>query len=129
MVYLKSMRTKLNSIIPIIRTGKYNNAKLLNYYLIFITVGCLIAHIVGRKLLLPRDIIIDIIWLVFATSLYGIGYMGFKQKAINPTFELEEEEEPEIIPAGTALNLSQQIILDKLLTEFEKEQNLSEQHV
>ena len=101
--------------------GEYNNAKLLNYYLIFITAGCLIAHIVGRKLLLPRDIIIDIIWLVFATSLYGIGYMGFKQKAINPTFELAEEEKPEVIPVGTELNLSQQLILEKLLTEFEKE--------
>jgi AraC-like DNA-binding protein len=58
---------------------------------------------------------------MFAIAMYGIGYMGFKQKAINPTYELAELKETDIITAGTALNLSQQIILDKLLAEFEKE--------
>jgi AraC-like DNA-binding protein len=70
--------------------------------------------------LLPRDIIIDVIWLIFAISLYGIGYMGFKQKSINPTHEAADEE-PEIIPVEIELNLSQELILQKILDEFEKE--------
>jgi AraC-like DNA-binding protein len=117
---LKKYAHKAEQYYSDIQDGKYNNAKLLNYYLLFITAGCFIAHIAGRKLLLPNDIIVDIIWLIFAISLYGIGYMGFKQKSINPTFELAEEELA-IIPVETELNLSQQIILDKLIAEFEKE--------
>lgn len=100
--------------------GKFNNAKLLNYFLIFISLSSLIAHIVGRKLLLPSDIIINAIWLLFAMSLYGIGYMGFKQKEINPMHE-SEEFNAEIVDEGTALNLSQKIILDKMIEEFQNE--------
>jgi AraC-like DNA-binding protein len=118
---LKKYAHKAEQYYSDIQDGRYNNAKMLNYYLIFITLSCLVAHIVGRKLLLPNDIIVDIIWLIFAVSLYGIGYMGFKQKSINPTFEQAEDEAEEIISAGMELNLSQQIILEKLLAEFETE--------
>lgn len=99
--------------------AKSNNAEMLNYFLIIISLSSLIAHIIGRKLLLPNEIIIDIIWLMFAVALYGIGYMGFKQKAINPTFDLDEAEAEDNL-SGRELNLSQQLILDKLLVEFEK---------
>ena len=116
---LKKYAHKAEQYYSDIQDGEYNNAKMLNYYLIIITVSCLVAHIVGRKLLLPSEIIIDVIWLMFAIAMYGIGYMGFKQKAINPTYE-PADVEPEIIPAGTELNLSQKIILQKLLDEFEK---------
>jgi AraC-like DNA-binding protein len=54
-------------------------------------------------------------------SLSGIGYMGFTQKVINPTFELEDENITEDMPTDAELNLSQQIILKKLLEEFENE--------
>ena len=116
---LKKYAHKAEQYYSDIQDGKYNNAKMLNYYLIIITASSFVAHIVGRKLLLPSEINQDVIWLMSAIALYGIGYMGFKQKAINPTFEIEVETE--IIPTGTALNLSQQIILDNLLAEFEKE--------
>ncbi|MEI8273852.1 MAG: hypothetical protein WCG08_14650 [Paludibacter sp.] len=117
---LKKYAHKAEQYYSDIQDGKFNNAKRLNYYLIFISAGGFIPHLVGRKLLLPNEIILEINWLIFAISLYGIGYMGFKQKAINPTFELTVTK-TEIPPLGTELNLSQQIILDKLLAEFEKE--------
>ena len=117
---LKKYAHKAEQYYSDIQDGKFNNAKRLNYYLIFISAGGFIAHLVGRKLLLPNEIILEINWLIFAISLYGIGYMGFKQKAINPTFELTVTK-TEIPLLGTELNLSQQIILDKLLAEFEKE--------
>ena len=117
---LKKYAHKAEQYYSDIQDAKYNNAEMLNYYLIIITLSSLVAHIVGRKLLLPSEIILDGIWLMFAMALYGIGYMGFKQKAINPTFELAEVDTV-ITSAGTILNLSQQIILDNLLAEFEKE--------
>ncbi len=101
-----------------IQDGKYNNAKILNHFLLIISISCLIAHIVGRKLLLPNDTIINIIWLIFTVSLYGIGYMGFIQKPVNPTFE-SENNEPEILTARNELNISQMLLLNRLLNEFE----------
>lgn len=116
---LKKYAHKAEEYYSDINDGEYNNAKMLNYYLIIITVSMFVAHIIGRTFLFPHDTTLNIIWLIFSIALYGIGYMGFKQKAINPTFELEEKAA--IIPFGTELNLSQQIILAKLKTEFEKE--------
>jgi AraC-like DNA-binding protein len=46
--------------------------------------------------------------------------MGFTQKAINPTFEAEDDvSEP--APTSTELNVSQQLILKRLLDLFEND--------
>jgi len=104
-----------------IQDGKYNNAKMLNYYLLIITLSCLAAHLIGRKLLLPSEVIIDIIWIIFSIALYGIGYMGFKQKPVNPVYEPSIVKFEEIGKSDIELNFSQKIILQKLLYEFEME--------
>ena len=117
---LKKYAHKAEQYYSNIRDAKFNNARILNYNLIFVSAGCLIAHMVGRKLLFPHEIILDIIWLIFAVSLYSIGYMGFHQKSINPTFETNEEE-TKIVFTVSEPNLSQKIILEKLLDIFEKE--------
>jgi len=103
--------------------GKFNNAQLLNFFLVFISISTFVAHIVGRKLLFPSEMIINSIWLIFAISLYGIGYMGFAQKPINPAFEVTEETEPEALSDENeiTLNQSQQAILKRLNEIFEKD--------
>ncbi len=120
---LKKYAHKAEQYYSDLHDSKFRNAKLLNYFLIFISVSAFIAHIVGRKLILPSEVIQNSIWIIFTVSLYGIGYMGFTQKAINPTFEKDSNltlitfsnlEEVE-------LNISQQQILKKLLDAFEKD--------
>jgi AraC-like DNA-binding protein len=118
---LKKYAHKAEQYYSDIQDGKFRNAKLLNYFLIFITVSMFIAHILGRRHLLPSEVLLNSIWIFFSISLYGIGYMGFTQKVINPTFELEDENITEDMPTDAELNLSQQIILKKLLEEFENE--------
>jgi AraC-like DNA-binding protein len=117
---LKKYAHKAEQYYSDLQDGRFNNAKWLNYFLIFITLSSFVAHIVGRKLLFPGEMILNSIWLIFALSLYGIGYMGFKQKAINPTFEAEDDvSEP--APTSTELNVSQQLILKRLLDLFEND--------
>jgi len=120
---LKKYADKAEQYYSNIEDGRYNNAQLLNLFLVFISASTLVAHIVGRKLLLPSEIIVDSIWLIFALSMYGIGYMGFTQKAINPAFEENMEIQPEVSAEinEDALNLSQQLILKKLVDAFEKD--------
>ena len=116
---LKKYAHKAEQYYSSIQDGKNNNARMMNYFLIFISLSCLIAHLVGRKLLLPSETIQQIIWLIFAAALYGIGYMGFTQKAINPTFEPAIVINEENNTSGAELNLSQKIIMKKLLDIFE----------
>lgn len=103
--------------------GRFNKAQLLNFFLVFISISAFVAHIVGRKLLFPSEMIINSIWLIFALSLYGIGYMGFTQKPINPAYEVPEESDPQASTEENekTLNLSQQMILKRLNEIFEKD--------
>jgi|GEM_PF-350723 len=139
---LKKYAHKAEEYYADMHDGKFVNAKLLNYLLLFISISALVAHVLGRRLLLPSDLVINVIWLIFAVSLYGIGYMGFTQKAINPAYELDdnnfddqvnqfvEEVKCEVNKAAESistgpcdddLTVSQQQILSKLVDAFERD--------
>lgn len=98
--------------------GKYNNAKMLNYSLLILSAAAFILTILGRYLLSSKDLIINLGWSVFTIMLFAIGYMGARQKPINPTFELVPEEldyEPVDLK-----NTLQKEIINKLKVEFEQ---------
>ena len=99
-----------------INDGKYYNAKMLNYSIIITSGVTFIAVIIGRGLLISKDTIIIIIWSIMTIMIYLIGYMGFKQKPINPTY-LENQEDIHN-PNETALIDSQKIILQNVLFQF-----------
>lgn len=106
-----------------IQDGKFSSAKILNYFLVFISVSTFLAHAIGRRLLFPSELIIEVIWMIFAVSLYGIGYIGFTQKPINPTYEpvFNGNENDIVISNVEEMNFSQKLILQKLIYEFENE--------
>lgn len=99
------------------KDGKYNNAKMLNYSIIIMSLGAFVLTILGRQLLVSKELIICLGWSIFSLVLFIIGYMGITQKPINPTFDLVVDNlysEP-----IDMTNISQKKILQKLLTEFE----------
>ncbi|MEI6755070.1 MAG: helix-turn-helix domain-containing protein [Paludibacter sp.] len=98
-----------------IQDGKYNNAKKLNLILIILGVYTFISFFIFK--LDPG--IIYLSPLIYAAIMFVIGYMGFTQKPLNPTFDLEDNANEEINETQPLLN-SQNKILRKLLTEFEE---------
>jgi AraC-like DNA-binding protein len=74
-----------------LRDGKYNNAKMLSLTIVLSCVASFIAVAVGRYYIMPKDLMIYLIWTIFSVAIYLIGYMGMKQKPVNPTFDLEEK--------------------------------------
>jgi len=99
-----------------IQDAKYNNAKLLNILLIFNSLLILIPiAFFGEN----KTALFVVLPILFAIDLYMIGYMGFKQKPINPTFEVELDDQP-LHLFGIKLNVVQKEIHEKLLTEFQQ---------
>lgn len=96
-----------------------NNAKLLNYSLIITTVVCFVGNILGRQYIMPKEMILYIIWPILSVDIYFIGYMANRLKPINPTFELETDTAVEMENSQAALS-GQKKILTKLLMEFEE---------
>jgi len=97
-----------------IEDGKYNNANMLNYMIVINAVVTIICYII----FLRYSWMVYIFPSIYAIYVYLVGYMGYKQKAINPTFDLisnsyaESSSEQEFPAVYNKL-------LQKLLTEFE----------
>lgn len=99
-----------------IQDGKYNNANMLNYMIIINSTVTVICYLVfnrysGMVFLFP---------MIYAVVAYMIGYMGYKQKPVNPTYELIPDNQTEN-NSVLALSVEQKKILQRLLEEFEKQ--------
>jgi len=110
-----------------IQDGKFNNAKSLNYSIIFMGIAAFTFTALGRQYLLNHYEFIYAGWMIFSANLFFIGFMGITQKPINPTFELqnnaEEYSHMKDIPVGT-----QKKLLHKILVQFnEKKLHLNSQ--
>lgn len=99
--------------------GKYNNASLLNRSIIVMGTAAFVFTALGRQFLMPQNIMIYIGWSIFSTILFIIGYMGIKQKPVNPTYDLvntvNDENQLEEIPMAV-----QKKILDRILVLFDE---------
>lgn len=90
---------------------------LLNYSMIVTGLASIILGALGRNFFTDQTTGIAIVTLVFSVMLYIIGWLGDKQKALNPSFEIT----PDCDKASEFDDLSfgaQKIILDKLLILF-----------
>lgn len=114
-ILLKKYGNRAEQFYSNIDDGKYNNGKLLNLLIIF---NCLI-HVANALNIVKSEFTLVLYSVLYAVDYYMIGYMGFKQKAINPTFDLSTETLV-VQSSEASLNREQMRIKNKLLLEFEK---------
>ncbi len=95
--------------------GKYNNAKILN---LLVIITCLIHVITAIDLMHITTNKLIFYSILYAIDYYLMGYMGYRQKSINPTFEIELDS-PTDENFGAEINADQKKILKKMLVEFE----------
>jgi len=99
------------------KDGKYNNSKMLNYSIIIICSASFVAVAIGRRLFISKDMIIYTVWSISTAMMCIIGYMGYKQKAINPIFDLQDIQD-QLNQSGGVLNEAQNELLNKVLTTY-----------
>jgi len=99
--------------------GRSSNAKMLNFSIIIICAVSFIGVAMGRRLLISKDYVIYFIWSISTVIIYFIGYLGFKQKPINPMFEFinnaDNQNPLDVLPIR-----SQKKILSRILVEFDE---------
>lgn len=95
--------------------GKYNNSKKLNSSFMLLGITAFVITSVGKYNLSSMNMLIYAGWPVFSIVLYSMGYMGLRQKAVNPVFEINEEVPVQSEEEATG---SQQKLLDKILVLF-----------
>ncbi len=117
---IKKYGAKAEEFYSDLNDGKYNNAKKLSLTIVYASVACFIAAAAGREFITMKDYSIYIIWTVLSVTFYMIGYLGMKQKPVNPTFEKENDTEEFNNLEQELLPETQLKILERLIFEFEK---------
>jgi len=114
---IKKYGDKAEDFYSDISDGKYNNAKMLNNTIVIMGISAFVIALMGRYLVISFNMFIYIGWSVFSLGLYLVGYMGLKQKPVNPTFDLfiDNEIQNESIDIS---DLSKLNLLNKLEYEF-----------
>lgn len=102
-----------------IQDGKFNNATALNHSILLMSVAAFAFTALGRDFLANHDAMIYIGWAVFSIVLFIIGFLGIKQKPINPSFETVEILNT-IEVFNSMSDTTQQLILNNILKEFEQ---------
>ncbi len=111
---LRKYKNRAEQFYSDMQDGTYKNARTLNYLLIF---NCLLIIIPGTFFNGNEIALFVILPILFSVDLYMVGYMGYRLKAINPTFEVEMDSTDEQA-FGSELNADQINILRLILIEF-----------
>jgi len=116
---IKKYKDRAEQFYSDILDGKYNYAKRLNVSFLLISIPAFVFTALGRYILTKGDYFILTGWPIFAVMLFIIGYLGFKLKPINPTYEVSTnvDDQPQLSEITSA---AQQIILSKLEVEFKQ---------
>lgn len=101
--------------------SKLFNARMLNYIQLLVSIVALVTQLMGRNRIISSSLSITINWIIFAIAMFFIGYLGYRQKIINPAYEeIDDKATSDLIP-DVGLSFLQQLVLEKLLDKFEKE--------
>jgi len=118
-ILIRNNRVRAEQFYADINDGSYRNVKILNTSIICMGLATGLALVVGRHLLMPGEIIICVLWSVFAAMIYIIGYMGLKLLPVNLAFDSDCNADE----VNQILNLTADAhtkIREKLLIEFEQ---------
>jgi len=95
------------------------NVVILNVVLVVCGLSSIILSILGRGYFISEMMGITLASVIFSTMLFTIGWLGFRQKAVNPTFE-EAPSQPEEQPEEFQLDHRQQL-MEKISNLFRKD--------
>lgn len=95
------------------------NIVVLNIVLVVCGLTSIILSILGRKYFISEMLGITLASIIFSTMLFTIGWLGIRQRAVNPTFE-ENSVQPIGIPEDFPLDHRTQL-LEKISNLFKNE--------
>ncbi len=98
-----------------LRDAQTNYAKMLNLSIVASGVVTLVVVAVGRTFLMSQDFLIFFAWLSITVTLYFIGYLGARQKVINPDV-LQDNSEP--VQLFNTSVTDQEVLVNKILLTF-----------
>lgn len=95
------------------------NVTILNASMIVSGVSSIILASLGRNFFENKNTGIALASIIFSSMLFIIGWLGNKQKSLNPVIKLEANEEPEFSPEIVEFtNIEQKNLLEKIQQLF-----------
>lgn len=95
---------------------------LLNYSMIFTAISSITLAALGRDFFKNEYTGIFIAALIFSTMLFLIGWLGDRQKVLNPAFESEDSLEKDEEAQNENCSDNQHLLIEKIETLFTEQQ-------
>lgn len=112
---LKTYGNKAGQYYSDIEHSRINKATLLNITMLVVACASFILRCLGRDFFTHELTGISIASVVFSTTLFAIGLLGFQQEVINPLFE-----KADIRPSKKTTNAKTHILEEQLKQALEK---------
>ena len=91
-ILIKKYENRANQYYSDMDDSKTDKVKLLNYTIIGLVITSIVFSFLGRHFFNKNTTGIEVLTVIFSVVMFVVGWLGDRQKVINPTFETKEEE-------------------------------------
>lgn len=106
--------------------SRVNSVFLLNTTLVVSSLTSIIISALGKDFFKHELISLAVPAVIFSCALFLIGWLGYRQKSINPSYEMPTNS---LLPVDDLPPLKQQLILNRIVALFETEKVYQNTHL
>lgn len=116
---INSYRTKARNYYSDLYEIRSQTVVALNIVLVVCGLSSIILSVLGRQYFFSEMTGIVLASIIFSTMLFAIGWLGYRQKAVNPTFE---ESQPQPVEQPDEMPMDhRQLLMEKITNLFKNE--------
>lgn len=123
---INAYRDKAAQYYSDIQDSRTSSVLLLNITLVAASLSSVILSALGKPFFKANEMALAFPSTIFSTALFIIGWLGYRQKSINPSYELPSWT---MLPSEELPQVKQQLILNRINNLFEKENAYQNHHL
>lgn len=125
-ILINTYRDKAEQYYSDLQDSRINSILLLNTTLVVCSLTSIILSALGKDFFKQEVTAFAIPSAIFSSALFLIGWLGYRQKSINPSYEMPTNT---MLPMDELPPIKQQLILNRIVILFETEKVFQNTHL
>ena len=125
-IYINKYRDKAEQFYSDMQDSRTKSVMVLNITLVVTSLSSIILSALGKDFFKQNEMALAFPSVIFSCSLFLIGWLGYRQKSINPSYEMPTNV---MLPVDELPPIKQQLILNRIKTLFETDKVYQNTHL
>jgi len=125
-IYINKYRDKAEQYYSDMQDSRTKSVMVLNTTLVVTSISSIILSALGKDFFKQNELALAFPSVIFSSTLFLIGWLGYRQKSINPSYEMPTNV---MLPVDELPPLKQQLILNRIKTLFETDKVYQNTHL